>query len=120
MTRVSDAELAEIMNRGGRQAKYKSRKTGKYDSNKEAKRAQILKYEEHSGIISDLIEQPVFELIPKQKGERAVKYVADFQYMRDGELIVEDVKSAVTKKLPVYIVKRKLLLWVHGIRVLET
>ncbi len=101
-------------------SKYGSQKTGKYDSRKEAKRAQVLKLMERGGQIADLDEQPVYELIPKQDGERAVKYIADFRYMKDGVLVVEDVKSAITKKRPDYIIKRKLMLKVHGIKVLET
>ena len=42
---------------------------------------------------------------------------ADFRYIdHDGKTVVEDTKGV---KTPVYILKRKLLLWVHGIRVVE-
>lgn len=48
---------------------------------------------------------------------RYVKYIADFRYIdHDGKTVVEDTKGV---KTPVYILKRKLLLWVHGIRVVE-
>ena len=36
-----------------------------------------------------------------------------------GKKIVEDVKSAATKKNKEYVIKRKLLLWRHGIRIKE-
>lgn len=100
-------------------SKYGNEKTRGYDSKKEAERAGVLKFQQRAGLISDLVEQPEFELIPKQKGERAVKYVADFQYTENGERVVEDVKSEATKT-PAYRIKRKLMLFVHGIRVLET
>ena len=50
--------------------------------------------------------------------ERAVNYVADFVYtdLKTGQKIVEDAKGAKTKE---YIIKRKLMLHVHGIRIRE-
>lgn len=59
-----------------------------------------------NGTINDLVLQKPFELIPKQKGERAVKYMADFYYTTpDGKIVVEDTKGFRTKD---YIIKRKL------------
>jgi hypothetical protein len=86
---------------------------------KEANRWCELKMLEKAGLIKDLQRQVKFELIPKQDGERAVHYVADFVYVEDGKMIVEDVKSAATKKNKEYVIKRKLLLWRHGIRIKE-
>jgi ABC-type dipeptide/oligopeptide/nickel transport system ATPase subunit len=86
---------------------------------KEANRWCELKMLEKAGLIQDLQRQVKFELIPKQDGERAVHYVADFVYVEDGKKIVEDVKSAATKKNKEYVIKRKLLLWRHGIRIKE-
>ena len=48
--------------------------------------------------------------------ELAVKYVADFVYKENGKTIVEDTKGFKTKD---YIIKRKLMLWVHGIKIKE-
>ena len=48
--------------------------------------------------------------------ERSVKYKADFFYTKDGELVVEDTKGFRT---PDYIIKRKLMLYVHHIRIKE-
>jgi hypothetical protein len=48
--------------------------------------------------------------------EREVSYVADFVYTQDGKTIVEDTKGFKTKD---YIIKRKLMLYVHGIRIKE-
>ena len=88
-----------------------------FDSKAEAARWQELCLLERAGEITELERQVEYELIPKQKGERAVKYIADFRYVdHEGETVVEDTKGVRT---PVYILKRKLLLWVHGIRIRE-
>lgn len=101
--------------------KYNAKKTYvdgiAFDSKKEAKRYQELKLLERGGVISDIDCQVKFELLPKQDGERAVKYIADFVYKENGQVIVEDVKG---KKTQVYILKRKLMLERHGIKILET
>lgn len=89
----------------------------KFDSQKEYHRYCVLKLLQRAGKISDLQRQVKFELIPKQDGESAVSYVADFTYYQNGEFIVEDVKGY---KTDVYRLKKKLLLWVHGIRIKET
>lgn len=88
-----------------------------FDSKAEAARWQELQLLERAGEITELERQVEYELIPKQKGERAVKYISDFRYIdHEGKTVVEDTKGV---KTPVYILKRKLLLWVHGIRVRE-
>ena len=88
-----------------------------FDSKAESARWQELQLLERAGEIKELERQVEYELIPKQKGERAVKYIADFRYVdHDGKTVVEDTKGV---KTPVYILKRKLLLWVHGIRIRE-
>lgn len=81
-----------------------------FDSKKEAERYQTLKMLENANIISNLTRQVPFELIPKQKNERAVKYIADFMYVEvaTGKIIVEDVKGYRTD---VYKIKRKLFKW---------
>ncbi len=59
-------------------SKYGNRRTNGYASKREASRAQELRLLEKAGKIHNLREQVPFELIPKQDGERARKYVADF------------------------------------------
>ena len=71
---------------------------------------------EQAGEITSLQEQVPFELIPKQDSERPCSYVADFVYYRDGTRVVEDSKGFRTEA---YRIKKKLLLFVHGIRVVE-
>ena len=100
--------------------KFNNVKTNGYDSKKEARRGVTLAVMEREGHISNLREQVRYEVIPKQQGERATHYVADFVYTDErGETVVEDVKSEVTRKLPAYIMKRKLMLLVHGIKIIE-
>lgn len=91
-----------------------------FDSRKEAKRYGELKLLERAGIIKDLKLQVFFELVPSNKKERGVAYVADFTYFEDGEYVVEDVKSSMTRKLSTYIIKRKLMLDRYGITIRET
>ena len=87
-----------------------------FDSKREAVRFSELKLMQRAGLISDLRRQVKYELIPKQQGERAVSYIADFVYTEDGKTVVEDVKGVRT---PVYKIKKKLMLWRHGIKIRE-
>lgn len=120
--------------------KYHNVKTRGYDSAHEAERARELHLMEKAGKIRDLREQVRFELIPNQYEmgtkivtrngkpdkvqtvrklvERKVEYVADFVYVDAAteETVVEDAKGVRT---PDYIIKRKLMLWLYGIRVRE-
>jgi hypothetical protein len=103
--------------------KYHAEKSGGYDSRKEHRRANELRLMQRAGLISDLREQVSYELIPAQRGadgkviERACSYVADFVYTdRDGNTVVEDTKGVRTD---VYVIKRKLMLQVYGIRITE-
>jgi len=76
---------------------------------------------ERAGTIQNLKRQVKFELIPSQRVdgkviERPCTYIADFVYTENGKMVVEDTKGFRTTD---YIIKRKLLLWVHGIRIQE-
>jgi hypothetical protein len=89
----------------------------RFDSVKEYHRWGCLRLLERAGVIKDLKRQVKFELIPRIGNERACNYIADFTYMENGELVVEDVKGVRTDA---YKIKKKLMLWVHGIRIKET
>ena len=98
-----------------------------FDSKHEAQRYAELKLLWRAGEIQDLQLQVPFELIPAQKKdgkviERAVKYIADFVYIahdKDGwSRVVEDAKSPATRT-DAYKIKRKLMLWRHGIEIKE-
>lgn len=88
-----------------------------FDSQKERDRWCILRLLERAGRISDLKRQVSYELIPKQGTMRACSYIADFTYFENGKLVVEDCKGYRTEA---YKIKKKLMLWVHGIRIKET
>lgn len=86
----------------------------RFDSRKEARRYRELRLLERAGEIKKLELQPRFLLQNKfqkdGKTHRKIEYVADFRYIEGGKTIVEDVKSAITSKHPVYRLKKKLLL----------
>jgi hypothetical protein len=122
----------------GTMSKYHAKKTVVdgmvFDSLKEARRYGVLKAMEEAGEIQGLGRQVEFLLIPEQREpdtigkrggvhrgkliERKITYVADFVYVRnhDNKCVVEDVKGMRTKD---YIMKRKLMLFIHGIRITE-
>ena len=120
-------------------SKYHARKVTvdgeTFDSVKELKRYRELRLLEQAGEIKNLSRQVKYLLIPEhrepdtkgprggiRKGkviERAVYYIADFVYF-DGSgagWVIEDTKGVRT---PEYILKRKLMLDRHGIRIRET
>ena len=105
-----------------RPSKYHNQKTKtidgiEHDSKKEATRWMELQMLQRAGEIANLRRQVTFELIPKQDGERACNYIADFVYLdKSGKTIVEDAKGVRTD---VYKIKRKLMLWRYGIKIKE-
>jgi len=110
--------------RRGKRSKYGNKRTEidgqSFDSKKEARRAQELRLLAASGAISHLDFQRVFKLIVNE--HHICKYIADFCYYDNatGEYIVEDVKSEITKKNAVYVMKKKLMRAIHGIEIRET
>ena len=88
-----------------------------FDSQREYDRWCTLKLLERAGRITDLKRQVSYELIPKQGAMRACSYVADFTYLENGKPVVEDCKGYRTEA---YKIKKKLMMWVHGIRIKET
>ena len=109
-----------------------------FDSLKERDRYIDLTILLKAGKIKNLQLQTPFTLIPTQyeesteiyksgpnKGkpkpgkviERSCVYNADFTYYTaDGDYVVEDTKGLKTKE---YRIKKKLMLYVHGIRIVE-
>ena len=108
-----------------------------FDSKREYRRFLELSLLEKAGEIQGLKRQVKFELIPSQREpspgiyirgtkrghpkpgkviEKEVAYYADFVYWHDGKMVVEDAKGVKTKE---YIIKRKLMLHIHGIRIRE-
>ena len=119
---------------------------GKFDGKTEWLRWQFLKDAEREGLIKDLQRQVEFTLVPRQEhqvidhlktkdkvrmafDEHPVKYVADFVYMKRVSVtdsffgptehwtkVVEDFKGMRT---PEYVIKRKLMLYLKGIKIRE-
>lgn len=112
-----------------------------FDSIKEADRYDELLLMERQGVICNLEWQKKFPLLPAQYKtvirygkngarlkdgqklvERAVDYYADFVYEKDGILVVEDVKGYRNPSSAAYakfVLKRKMMLYFHGIEITE-
>lgn len=95
-----------------------------FDSQSEADRYMELLVMQKAGLVSELECHPHFDLIPSQKvpGKQTFRphgYTADFRYIRNGEEIVEDVKSVRTREERDYIINRKLMWMLKGIYVHE-
>ena len=106
----------------------------KFDSKKEMQRYIVLKDAENSGVISNLELQVKYELIPAVREEYIehlktkdkvktrtlqlpITYTCDFQYLKDGVLIVEDVKAS-PKMLPKeFVLKEKMMFALKGIKI---
>ena len=118
-----------------KESKYRNEKVEydgmTFDSKRERDRYIVLKDAERQGVISDLVCQPKFTLLPAQYHEETVQlktkvktvrkcdflattYTGDFQYTKDGNVVVEDVKGMVT---PEYKLKEKMMLFFHMIRI---
>lgn len=125
-------------NFGKRKGKYNNTKVEidgiKYDSKKESQRNAYLELMQKQGLISDLKRQVVFELIPtiyedkvvhlktkdkivKRVAQKAVTYKADFTYIKDDQLVVEDVKASASYAAldKTFILKEKMMRYFHGI-----
>ena len=117
-----------------------------FDSRKEAQRYKELLLLQRAGAIRNLELQKRYELIPAQyetvptgeyykvgskKGqpktkqiciEQSVVYIADFVYEEKGQTVVEDVKGFRDPSSATYakfVLKRKMMLWIHGIKIKE-
>lgn len=108
--------------------KYRNIKTERFgvvfDSQKECARYAELRVLEHAGEIKDLERQVEYRM--DIRDVHVCSFFADFRYYEKGKgagvwiLIVEDVKSPITRKNPTYRIKAKLLRGIYGIKVRET
>jgi hypothetical protein len=120
--------------------KYQAKKTYAngmvFDSIKEADRYFSLYVLQRAGKIKNLRRQVKFEHLPTQyetfprysdktgkrltDGKRAIEkgctYIADFVYEENGKTIVEDTKGFKTEA---YKIKKKMMLYFHGIKIRE-
>lgn len=134
---LSERDFASVSGEKKKESKYKAKKTVvndiPFDSGKEGKRYAELLLLERKGEITELARQVPFELLPSQREpdrigarggihpgkciEKPVVYYADFVYKdHEGNRVVEDAKGVRTAD---YVIKRKLMLYVHGIRIKE-
>lgn len=107
-----------------------------FDSKKELQRYLVLLDAERRGVISDLQRQVKFELIPaiteeyvehlKTKDkvktrtlQLAVTYICDFTYIKDGQMVIEDIKSDPKLLTKEYQLKKKMLFAIHRLSIRE-
>lgn len=98
-----------------------------FDSKKEHSRYCELVALQKAGKISDLRRQVKYLLIPSirrsdRRLERECSYIADFVYTSNGKTVVEDVKGYRNPQSAGYakfVIKRKLMLYLHGIEIRE-
>lgn len=113
-----------------KKAKYRNRKTEvdgiEFASKKEADRYVILRTLQKCGVIFGLATHPKFRI--EINGMFVCNYNADFDYIRDGQRVVEDVKAVVKSKnslkkkflkTTAYSLKKRLMKAVHGIDIVE-
>ncbi|MGL4999508.1 MAG: DUF1064 domain-containing protein [Cetobacterium sp.] len=97
--------------------KYFNKRTNGFDSKKESKRYNELTLLFNDNVISFLETQKVFKL--EINGMLICKYIADFVYHENGNMVVEDVKSSYTARLPVYRIKKKMMKAIYDIDIQE-
>lgn len=104
-----------------KQSKYRNTKVvtpdGTFDSKKEYLHWLELKGKEDKGLIQGLRKQVVYPMVVN--GMHICKYIADFVYLENHVLVVVDVKSEMTRKLPTYRLKYKLMQAIHSITIKE-
>lgn len=107
-----------------KQTKYHNKKCiykdMQFDSLKERNHYIVLEHLEKTNQIKDLKRQVKFELQPsfKLNGKtiRAINYIADFTYLKDGILVVVDTKGFRTKE---YLLKKKMFQYKYGMDIVE-
>lgn len=101
-----------------RRNKYNAQKVAldgyTFDSQAEGNRYLILRDMLERGEIAALEIHPHFELQPAfidrdGKRQRAITYIADFRYWKDGKVVVEDVKGGKATQTAVFRLKAKML-----------
>ena len=88
-----------------------------FDSKKEAARYHELRLLERAGEIRNLRLQVPYVLLPKSRYGREIKYIADFVYFENNDIIIEDVKGVRTA---VYKLKKRKMAEKYGIVIRET
>ena len=88
----------------------------RFPSKAEGRRYEELRKGERAGIFRDLKCQPRFPIVIN--GQKVCDYVADFKYydVERNREVIEDVKGM---KTPIYNLKKKLVLAVLGLEIVE-
>lgn len=89
-----------------------------FHSKREATRYRDLKLMQQHGLIAGLVLQPRYPLLVN--GEKVATYIGDFEYIEQGQKIVEDVKAPHLRKHMYYRLKKKLMRALYGIEIRET
>lgn len=104
-------------------ARFKSVKVYVVDGKEFPTKSQARAYCKENGCAYKVI-QTAESTVPVHKNvcvEKNAVYTADFVYYdADGKLVVEDTKSEYTRREKDYVLRRKLMLHVHNIKILET
>lgn len=113
---------------GAKDAKYRNERVEeggiKFDSKLEARRYRELLTEQAAGLIRELEVHVPFALhvtAPNGARIRVGSIEVDFKYVTvcDAKLHLEDTKSAPTRRLEVYRLKRKMLEAEYGLELVE-
>lgn len=88
-----------------------------HDSRKERDRCVVLTLRAATGEITDLQRHRRWPL--RVNGQLVAHYEDDFSYRIRGQQVVEDVKSAPTRRLPIYRLKRRLLAACYALAIVE-
>jgi len=130
-TRWTESDLAGVRHRLYGQSTRPSRKYRNesqiqdghaFASKLETRRYFELKTMAAAKLISELKVHPEFALhSPDPNGipRRVCVYQADFSYVQDGKLVVNDCKSPVTRVHSTYRLKRAMMQIEYGIEVIE-
>jgi hypothetical protein len=89
-----------------------------FPSKREAARYCQLRMLLRAGQIQDLRMQVKYPLVVN--GVKIGRYTSDFNYIENGQEVVEDVKSPATKKARDYVLRKKLMAALFGITIRET
>lgn len=116
------AKKAQEEKAGKKKSKYKNKWTTrdgiKFQSVREADEYTELTRRVRAGDILKFDRQKKYEFIVN--GVKVSSYKADFVvYHHDGSREVVDVKSPITRTLNDYVIRRKLMLALFGIKVIE-
>lgn len=117
MTAILSVEQYRELTKKPRKYRNTPKRVGdhRFDSTAEADRYKDLLLLQQGGVIVGLTLQPRFRL--EVNGVHICDYVGDFEYYERGARVIEDKKGCKTRE---YVLKRKLMLAVHGIEVRET